>query len=53
MGAAVDLGLITSPEEFIPRAGAVHLNTHVLGSSINLAEVHLFFRFYYTYFLVK
>ncbi|XP_061168026.1 vitellogenin-1-like [Saccostrea echinata] len=39
LGAAAELGFITSPEEFIPRAGAVHLNTHVLGSSINFMEI--------------
>lgn len=39
MGAAAELGLVTSPEEFIPRAGAVHLNTHVFGNSVNFAEV--------------
>nr|ANB82451.1 vitellogenin [Saccostrea glomerata]ANB82452.1 vitellogenin [Saccostrea glomerata] len=39
LGAAAELGLITSPEEFIPRAGAIHLNTHVLGSSVNFMEI--------------
>lgn len=39
MGAAAELGLVTTPEEFIPRAGAVHLNTHVFGRSVNFVEV--------------
>lgn len=39
MGAAAELGLVTTPEEFIPRAGAVNLNTYVFGRSVNFAEV--------------
>lgn len=39
MGAAAELGLVTTPEEFIPRAGAVNLHTYVFGRSVNFAEV--------------
>ena len=39
MGGALEMGYISSPEEFIPRSGAVHGNMHILGYSTNVMEV--------------
>lgn len=39
MGGAFEMGYVSSPNEFIPRSGAVHANVHVLGYSSNIMEV--------------
>jgi hypothetical protein len=39
MGGALEMGYVSSPEEFIPRSGAVHGNMHILGYSTNVMEL--------------
>ncbi|XP_063413841.1 vitellogenin-5-like isoform X2 [Mytilus trossulus] len=39
LGGALEFGYVSSPQEFIPRSGAIHGNMHILGYSTNVMEV--------------
>ncbi|XP_052106613.1 vitellogenin-1-like [Mytilus californianus] len=39
LGGALEFGYVSSPQEFIPRSGAIHGNMHILGYSTNIMEV--------------